>query len=643
MKPTLAVLIVLMTGAAQAAPMRWADIRDGSLYLSPQQNDSVRVSWVPAWQADANEERLYLLDGQGQLRAERYIPASEGRGQQVWQLPASASSYRLEIPGYSFRRYRFEHDDKTVALFAPPKVHFNAEAARGAELYFKVRAGEHAVLAGKYHGGVSALQAERLSDSKQVSLTLKPYPFYGQFDQVALPVADTDQTWRLQLQGSGKTAFWLDGTANLFAQRPEHLQPLREETGRAQLKLYADVIGPTPRLGVALPYVVPPPASRAAFAALAPRAAGYYSFVDIMAGRPHYENAYRRFYQDNARIDVDITLLAATGRKADLEADAQSVAGLNAWLAATVALGGKGLHYVSFADEPNLNYRDYRTFKRFFDTMDRQVRNYPGAREAGVRVAMPASSRLVNGPFADNGAQNRGIDWARRMLTESGSQIDALAWHEWMIRDLLATRVYRENVRQAAEAVGLDDNGRPRKALLLDQTNMSSGSSLSPYEQDTHYASLWWASVAINSAQDGLLDMLNWFQAADDTDHYHLKGMIRIPAPNRFELKPVGFAQQFIQAHWLDQVLRLDNNAFEVDALAMSSEQQRSVLGVNKGTRLQQISLQGADSACQLPTATLTFFGADSRSRNATFDCREGRIDFEVPAETLFALTWRAS
>ncbi|MNO98669.1 hypothetical protein D3C76_904180 [compost metagenome] len=89
--------------------------------------------------------------------------------------------------------------------------------------------------------------------------------------------------------------------------------------------------------------------------------------------------------------------------------------------------------------------------------------------------------------------------------------------------------------------------------------------------------------------------------------------------------------------------MRLDNNAFEVDALAMSSEQQRSVLGVNKGTRLQQISLQGADSACQLPTATLTFFGADSRSRNATFDCREGRIDFEVPAETLFALTWRAS
>lgn len=636
MKNIAVVLTLAFCSLAQAAPMRWGDVRDGSLFLQAGGDDALRVSWVPAWQADANEERIFLLDGQGQLQGERFIPASEGRGEQNWALPASAASYRLEVPGYSFRRYRFEHDDKTVALFAPTKVHFSVETASNTELYFKVRAGERAILSGKHFGGVRALSAERLGDGKKVELRLKPYTDYPKFDQAALPVSDIEQNWRLRLEGRGKAAFWLDGTANLFAQRPEHLQPLRQDPGHTELNLHREVLGPTPRLGIAMPYVLPPPASHAAFDALKPRAAGFYSNVDIMETRPHYEDAFRRFYLQRGGVDMNITLLAGSRRKADLEPNRQSIAGLDAWLAATVALGS-GTHYLSFADEPNLNYRDYATYKRFFDVMQRYTRDYPGAREAGVRIAMPASSRFVNGPFTSEGAQHRGIDWARRLLEESGSQIDALAWHEWMVRDLLATRTYRDSVRQAAEVVGLQADGRPRKALLLDQTNISSGSSVSPYEQETHFASLWWASVAINSAQDGLLDMLNWFQAADDPNH--LKGMIRLPGTDRFELKPVGLAQQFIQSHWLDQVQRMDNSAFEVDALAMARGNQRSVLGVNKGARLQQVSLQGAGTACP----SLTLFGPDSRSRQATVECRDERIRFDVPAESLFALTWRAS
>lgn len=636
MKNIAVVLTLAFCSLAQAAPMRWGDVRDGSLFLQAGGDDTLRVSWVPAWQADANEERIFLLDGQGQLQGERFIPASEGRGEQNWALPASAASYRLEVPGYSFRRYRFEHDDKTVALFAPTKVHFSVETASNTELYFKVRAGERAILSGKHFGGVRALSAERLGDGKKVELRLKPYTDYPKFDQAALPVSDIEQNWRLRLEGRGKAAFWLDGTANLFAQRPEHLQPLRQDPGHTELNLHREVLGPTPRLGIAMPYVLPPPASHAAFDALKPRAAGFYSNVDIMETRPHYEDAFRRFYLQRGGVDMNITLLAGSRRKADLEPNRQSIAGLDAWLAATVALGS-GTHYLSFADEPNLNYRDYATYKRFFDVMQRYTRDYPGAREAGVRIAMPASSRFVNGPFTSEGAQHRGIDWARRLLEESGSQIDALAWHEWMVRDLLATRTYRDSVRQAAEVVGLQADGRPRKALLLDQTNISSGSSVSPYEQETHFASLWWASVAINSAQDGLLDMLNWFQAADDPNH--LKGMIRLPGTNRFELKPVGLAQQFIQSHWLDQVQRMDNSAFELDALAMARGNQRSVLGVNKGARLQQVSLQGAGTACP----SLTLFGPDSRSRQATVECRDERIRFDVPGESLFALTWRAS
>ncbi|KAB0487001.1 hypothetical protein SAMN04490202_0239 [Pseudomonas reinekei] len=624
---------------AYAGPMRWADIRDGSLYLQADRPDNVTVRWVPAWQADANEEHLYLLDGKGKLSGERKIAASETRGSQSWPLLPGASRYQLEIPGYSFRRYKVEHDERTVALFAPAKVHFSAETRDGDELFFKVAAGEHAVLAGKFHGGVGALQAQRIGDGRHVSLALKPYRAYWQFDQVALPVADTEQVWRLRLQGSGKAAFWLDGTANLFAQNPQQLKPLREDEGETRLTLHKDVVGNTPKLGIALPYVMPPPSSYAVLDAIKPQAGAYYSFVDITAKQPHYEDAFRRLYQDRFGITHDITLLAGSQRQADLRADSTSNAGLDAWLAATRALGGKGTHYIGFADEPNLNYADYASYQRIFTSMARQVRSNPDNARAGVRIAMPASSRLVNGPFADNAADKRGIDWAARLLKESGDQIDALAWHEWMIRDLLATRVYRDSVRRAADLVGLDANGRPRKALLLDQTNLSSGSSLSPYDQETHFTSLWWASVVINASQDGLLEMLNWFQAADEPEYP--KGMLRMLGDDRFELKPVALAQQFIQQHWLHAVMRLENNAFEVDVLAMADDHKRSLLGVNKGSRVQHVSVNGA--ACPLANGSLRYFGADNRSRDAPFTCTDGRVRFKLPGQTLFALSWSAS
>ncbi|RON26791.1 MULTISPECIES: hypothetical protein [Pseudomonas] len=636
----LVLLLSLGLGlSAQAAPMRWSDIRDGSLYLQTDRPDTLTIRWAPAWQADANEEHLYLLDGTGNLKGERLIAASETRGKQSWPLAPSAASYRLEIPGYSFRRYTIEHDEHTVALFAPAKVHFSAETRGGDELYFKVAPGEHAVLAGKFHGGINTLQAQRVSDNKQLSLALKPYRAYWQFDQLALPVTQDEQVWRLRLQGSGKVAFWLDGTANLFAQNPQQLKPLREDDGQTRLTLHKELLGPTPNLGIYLPYVLPPQSSFAALDALKPQAGTYYSFVDVTAQNPHHEDAFRQLYQNRFGITQDLTLLAGSQRQADLRADTQSNAGLDAWLAATRALGGNGTHYIAFADEPNLNYPSYADYQAIFNSMARQVRSDPANAKAGVRIAMPATSRFVNGPFADNAVDKRGIDWARRLLAESGEQIDALAWHEWMIRDLLATRVYRDSVRRAAELVGLDAKGRPRKALLLDQTNLSSGSSLSPYDQETHFASLWWTSVVINSAQDGLLDMLNWFQAADEPTYP--KGMVRVLGGDRFELKPVGLAQQFIQQHWLKNVMRLDNDAFEVDVLAMATERQRSLLGVNKGVRLQRVDLVGA--TCPLAKGALVYFGADSRSRSAQFNCHDGRVSFDLPGETLFALSWSAS
>jgi hypothetical protein len=133
--------------------------------------------------------------------------------------------------------------------------------------------------------------------------------------------------------------------------------------------------------------------------------------------------------------------------------------------------------------------------------------------------------------------------------------------------------------------------------------------------------------------------MLNWFQAADEPEYP--KGMLRVLGDDRFELKPVGLAQQFIRQHWLPHVMQLQNDAFEVDVLAMADDLKRSLLGVNKGSRLQHVSLNGA--ACPLAKGSLRYFGADNRSRDAPFNCTNGRVSFELPGQTLFALSWNAS
>ncbi|KTT28976.1 hypothetical protein RSA46_12145 [Pseudomonas oryzihabitans] len=633
MKALLLSSLALWLGGAQAASMSWQELRSGNLYLQTATGDALTVDWRPAWQAAANREQLYLLDGSGHLQQQLDIAADQTRGSARLALPASPLDYRFDVPGYSFRNYRLTHDAATKAQFEPAKLHLTADVAPGVELYFKVGAGEHAVLNGKYQGGVEALVVQPQNGVTGARLPLQRHARYRDFDWLELPVAAQDRVFKLRLIGSGKVSFWLDGTANLFAQDPAQLHPLQQAPGQVDLRLRQDSPGPTPRLGVGLPYAQIPPPLRKDFADLGVQGAGLYSFADVLNRAPQRELEVRQDYRQRFDLDFDVTLLASSGRQAVLEADPQTGLALTRWLEDTRALKG-GLHYLSFADEPNLNYPSYAAFSRYFGTMLSQVKAVSWAHAVGVRIAMPASAQFINGPFCDDAASRRGLDWARSLLKEHGPDIDAIAWHRWMLRDLLATRRYRDEIQAAAELVGRDDQGRPRKALLLDQTNISSGDSLSPYEQDTWYAAQWWAAVAIASGQDGLLSLVSWFQLADEDDYP--KGLWHNTGTS-FAAKPIGRAWTFVRQHWLERVVGLDNDAFEVDALAMSAPHRQGIVGVNKAQRLQQVTLAPAPPHCT--SATLELLLPEGPQRSAV-SCTAERLTFELPPNALFSLDW---
>ena len=71
--------------------------------------------------------------------------------------------------------------------------------------------------------------------------------------------------------------------------------------------------------------------------------------------------------------------------------------------------------------------------------------------------------------------------------------------------------------------------------------------------------------------------------------------------------------------------------------------EQRSLLGVNKGERLQRISFATPATACPRDAATLTLFGPDNQPRPGSLVCQQGQVRFELPGQTLFALNWSAS
>lgn len=633
----LAMLIAVPLAPHAAQEARWQYLRDGVLHLAPTRQDTLHVGWRPAWQADANEDAVFLQDGRGRLVGERRMGSDEPRGTEQWPLTAAGGHYRLEVPGYSFRAFSVNHAQSTAAVFEPARVHFSAEVPASTVLYFAVPAGARAILNGKYHDGVGRFDATRQSDRRRVELDLGRHREYFRFDAVALPESPRREIWRLEMRGAGKVAFWLDDVPNLFVMRPDELFEPIMQAGSANIEVDpARVVGLPPRLGLAMPYAPVPSAARAPLAVLSMGTASFYSFLDVLSADPGRERIVRASYEGELALASDVTILARSGRRATLDADEPTLRAIDAWIDTMADLGGGTVHYLGLADEPNLNYPDYEAFERYFVKAAKRVRMHPRAEAARVRILAPVSSRFVDGPTREGARERRGLDWARRLLRDHGDLIDAIGWHWWQHRDLLDTRSIRRDVRAAAAVAGSGAQGHPRIPLIISQTNISSGGAVSRFDQDTGFAALWWVSTVINATLDGQLAGLMWFKAADD-DQYP-KGVFRVRTDGGLERKPVGDAMAFIHGRWGGRVVGLENDSFDVDAVAMAGVQGTTIVGVNKAQRHQhlRIGMRGAPPTAMMRIDTLAF--AVEGSTTTSSKCQRLGDVVDLPPKTIFAI-----
>ncbi|MBV1883529.1 MAG: hypothetical protein KUG82_17950 [Pseudomonadales bacterium] len=649
-------VVITACDASPRTSQVWPNIRDGVFYIRHQvshpNEPKVDLRWNDAWIANSQEERIYWQSPTGRLIQRLTIPHSKISGTHTFNVIETLGDYRLEIPGASFRNYTLSVDRDTAIVFEPVKVHKSVSIASGTQLFFKVPANTAFSLNGKYYKGVSSLSIADSENSKnkyRLALKKSQRGLYSDFQSLAIPAQDQEITWTLIFGGSGKVSFWLDGVNNLFAQRAEHLFIPKLAPGQVSVSVSNPIKGgqstkgQTPLLGAALPFSIPPESTYPLIDQLHLKASNLYFFEDVLIKKRGFDSRFLELYEQRFNIKQGVSIRAKTGRIATINNAVKTRHFLMQYLESRHKEGLLTDYYIAIADEPNLNYSSYSEFENDYLTIVGAIKASRNPLIAKTLFAAPQASRFLNGPTRQGADHRSGYQWAEQLLQHHPDLVDALSWHEWLVRDLIATEWFYDSIIEARKLSQKypksDGVARP---LIISQTNISSGQSLSPYEQDTFFAALWWTSVICQSIRSGDLAQLVWFKAADDGTYN--KGLVT-KKRGQFQLKPVGLAMSFLSESMLDKSVSITNPSVEVD-IAISTKNrssegekdQISIIGVNKSKRKQTLTLTLPES--------LRFSGGIAQKLNKDLTIEDlkfqqtsgGTVKIELEGEDIFTI-----
>lgn len=632
--------------SASACAATWSGIRDGALYLRSlgPTNWSTEVAWREAWMADAQYERLYWTGPDGELLNAFDITPEQTRGGATLPGTIPLSTYRLDIPGYSFRRYSVTIPAGVQSLFSPAPVHFSIEVKAGLKLYLHAPAGAPFTLNGKYHGGVRALTLRDVQSEQQFSLTLaRMHAGYANFDSASISQASRERTFLLEFEGRGKVAFWVDGIPNLFALDPQDLFPVALRDGRVRVQVMSEPATPTTKLGAALEYSLPPDEVRGLLRSLSLRSANHYFYEDRLSRDGEEDIPFLEYTENGLGITDYVAVRANTGRRPLITDARQTSEFLHQYLLSHRGKHGLALPFVALVDEPNLNYPSYERFEHDFIAAASAIKSSSSPKVSATQIVAPYSSRFLNGPTRSESRERSGALWLSNLLSRRSDLVDAIAWNNWLVRDLIATDQFRLDIAKARDLDRAHPHPAGDRPLLIAQTNISSGAHLSPYEQDTFFAGLWLASVFINTAATGEVRQLNWFKIADDGTWN--KGLLR-EAGASFHFKPVAHAMQFLNDHWRPETtpVTVEPKTREVEFLALRADDgSLAILGVNKLARAYDVQIRLPKST-PISSANARLVHTDATLRPQTCQVAVVQTDglpsinFTAAARTIFVV-----
>lgn len=629
-------------------------LRDCKVHIRPTEPEELVVDYTNVYTADANDETLWVQDSKGNL-VTRIDMNEDGDTRGSFRVPLKPfQTYTFTVPGYSYRNYSMTLNDSTQWTVEPTKLQFLGTLEANATFYFKVLANEEATFCMKDYNrgaveGTYGAVLTRLQDDEVTDVVLDQQTYYYQHQSVPLPVSAQEQHYKVVLKGAGRTAMWLDGIPNIFSSRLSwYIRPtiLDNEV----LLSFPDPTpmnyrGHIPLVGHYMPYTDIPETAKADLESLKAQTANIYTFADVMSKTPSWENGFKEYMSGVLGLERDWTLLAKTGRVAviDFENDPEIQQGVDAWIKNIHRINDGKEHYIAAADEPNLNYPSFEAYRKHFVAFANYVRSHPLSAAAKIKIVSPASSRFDHGTTVDGARLRKGQYWAQSIIEEYPELVDGIAWHDWTVRGLLNVRQYQTAVEAAYEL----SNGGQRK-LALEQTNTSGGQSVSLYDQNTEFATVWWASVFINVSRTGKLDDLMWFPIADELDHP--KGLFAVDeSTGTFSFKLVGLFHKWLMGYLHgaknSRVFDMAQPHIEIDVVnwkdTFAGLERDMTIGVNKSNRSYTINL-GNNSFPEEGVFVETF-NPDGTTSTLSPTYTGGLMKIVIPANTVFLVKRQAT
>ena len=637
---TLAALMLTLTsllscGRAETQPVPpettiWEGLRSAIVYVRVSDSDDsageIGLDWTPAWISDAQRERLYWYDPVGNLVKRVEIERSQPSGSVSLPLAGGPGDYRLVIPGYSFRKYRVRVPGQYKSVIEPEKLHFSMEIGSGDSFWTGPL--ESARFHLKSHSDTAAF-ALTTQNGEKYAIAHAASGNYRDHEALDLEFQNTQA--KLTVTDGGKFSFWLDNAQNVFAQTSEGWFQPNWESGKAVFTVSDRVIGETTEVGTYTEFAPLPEDLTQLLRDTRPSIIHSYIFEDVMP-----KHVARDAANNRALLQLGVRqlygLLSRTTRDSLPKSASKSAQFLDTYLRRRFA-EDLPLHIVAFVDEPNLRYRSYEAYEAYHLALAQTVRSVSETLGVQLEIAAPESSRMVNGPTNKPRRFQTGFSWTQKLLNRHWHTVDVISWHMWQYRYLEALDQYPETIEQVYQlnarlAQKADD--RP-KDLSISQTNLGSGPNTSTYQQNTHYAGLWWASVVSQSINTGKLDSLIWFKAVDEGPYG--KGLLE-PRQGQLARKPIANAMIFINETLLPSTLEAKSTAHEVNIAAMrSASGETNLLCVNKSRRDYSVFLYTAGMAFD----TIDYLGADeSITTSALSEAQQdGSAPILIPAETI--------
>lgn len=618
---------------AQASNTTWATLRSGKLHMTRADTAilNIGVTWTNAYIAESTQDTLYYQSSTGSTIRTDLLTAASGS----LNIAMSGTGHQmLNIPAAGYRAFSVVIPNAYKSMFEPTKVHQCMSIAAAYEVYFSVPASTAFTLGGKYYGSgnVTAITIVNVADELDTAtLNLNAgYTEYADYDTSAISSTGSTRIFKMTFTGSGRVAFWVDGIPNLFAKTQADLFSVSYGAGTSTITVGATA-GVVPVIGATLPYETLTSQAQAVAVDLDMTGTSRYHKQTHLTNNPSHDVSFLALaettlglsaYQSSVRDDP--TIIASTSSVVSFYETYMNARHDSGYLQTT---------YMAFADEPNLNYTTLSTFNDEFATIATAIKNNANPDVASTLIGFPQSSKFINGPNTSSPDTRRGYDQAAWGLQNHYTKFDAITWHEWMVRDLISTPWYYDSIN-AAYTLGqtYKPQGGTDKKLIISQTNMMSGDSTSTYEQDTFYASLWWASVVAQSTRTGKLNALIWFLLYGDTNHG--KGMATANDAGCVD-KIVAQSQKFLAAHMGTTALTTTSNHPEVDmAGTLTAGGLLKVFGVNKGPRAQTVTINLPSTVAAMNRYNLTSGGLS----NSSINVNNSTLTISVAAETIFAL-----